>query len=107
MCRRNLIKERHEALEEVYEIEAEKIYGEHEPEDPDAPIAAEYTRSKLDAVISGPLGLGNENRPGRWFGTTIEALHWAKDKYGEQNVSIVEAPEGAVRWAVLVKNLRA
>lgn len=109
-CRLDLIKERADDLEEEYEEQLSDgctiACDISEPVcDVDAPVDSSYTRSDKDVVISGPLGGAKGH--GRPFNTVVEALHWAMDKYGETRVSLVPAPEGAVRWAVLVKNLRA
>lgn len=64
-------------------------------------------RSPRDVVLSGPLGKKVAS-PGRWFATTSDALSWAREKYGEENVRLIYPTEGneSARWAVLVKNLR-
>lgn len=64
------------------------------------------TRSPLDFVVSGPIyparGMG------RAFFRAEYALEWAESKYGADRVSLIpeSLDEGAVRWAVLVKNAR-
>jgi hypothetical protein len=116
LIRFNLIKERASLQEELEsEPEEEEDQDEPGPEDTseivdslDSDVSSDddyCTRSSRDVVISGPLS--TYKGAGRRFNTPIEALHWAQDKYGIERVSLVEAPEGAPRWAVLVKNLRA
>ena len=67
-------------------------------------------RGPLDAVISGPVGqkVDGKKTPGRWFATPWDALTWAEEKYGRENVRLIEKSleEGTTRWAILVKNLR-
>lgn len=113
MSRLNLIKERVEGLEESEEL-SEENFGRDRSDtgdkyggpvcDPDDPVDASLLRSERDVVISGPLSTYKGS--GRRFPTQVEALHWAQDKYGFERVSLVAQPEGAPRWAVLVKNLR-
>lgn len=67
-------------------------------------------RGPLDAIISGPVGqkVDGSKNPGRWFADPWDALTWAEEKYGRENVRLLEPSleEGTKRWAVLVKNLR-
>lgn len=107
--RLDLIKERSEGLED-YETEPDG-FGEitdnpvcDRVAEYDDPVDDSYLRDERDVVISGPLSTYKGS--GRRFGTEIEALHWAQDKYGFDRVSLVNKPEGAPRWAVLVKRLR-
>lgn len=71
------------------------------------PVDVWYSeRSVLDVVISGPLGrkVDGSKAPGRWFATTYDAYCWAEDKYGADNIKLIN--EEGTRWAILVKNLR-
>lgn len=70
------------------------------------PISGDYgVRSPGDVVLSGPvLGLGKG--PGRTFSTPHAALDWARGKYGEDRVYLLNYREDMPRWAVLVKNLK-
>lgn len=63
-------------------------------------------RGPRDVVLSGPL-TGRSKGPGREFETPEAAFNWAKDKYGEDRVTLIIPHEEVPRWAVLVKNLRA
>ena len=108
MNRINLIKERmalDAETEEENDCECESERDSGVSSDLLPELDTYCTRSERDAVISGPLG-ENKKGGGRWFNTPVEALHWAVDKYGEGRVSLILGPEGASRWAVLVKNLR-
>lgn len=70
------------------------------------PFVGAYTvRGPRDVVLSGPL-LGLSTGPGRTFSSPLAALNWAKGKYGEDRVVLLNHSEELPRWAVLVKNLR-
>lgn len=59
------------------------------------------TRGPNDVVISGPIGAARG--PGRAFESQEAALAWAREKYGEDRVTLLK--KDAPRWAILVKNL--
>lgn len=70
------------------------------------PFVGNYpVRGHRDVVLSGPV-LGKGTGPGRKFSSPEAALSWARGKYGEGNVSLLNYREEMPRWAVLVKNLR-
>lgn len=71
------------------------------------PIVGNYgiPRSPGDVVLSGPV-LGKGSGPGRVFSSPEAALEWARGKYGEHNVALLNYREEMPRWAVLVRNLR-
>jgi hypothetical protein len=104
--RLDYIKERIEGFEEEGEDEQDtELQEESGLELCDLPVDDSYCRGIKDVVISGPLSTHTGH--GRRFMTPVEALHWAQDKYGFDRVSLVTQPEGAPRWAVLIKNLRS
>lgn len=105
MNRLDLIKERAEGEYDELEECTEASQDCTDSGDCDLPVDDFYCRGAKDVVLSGPLSTHPGH--GRRFMTPVEALHWAQDKYGEQRVTLILGPEGASRWAVLVKNLRA
>lgn len=107
MNRLDLIKERDLLLGEGddNDEDTEEPQGESDLGLCDLPVDDSYCRGSKDVVISGPLSTHKGH--GRRFMTQTEALHWAQDKYGFDRVQLVTQPEGAPRWAVLVKNLRS
>lgn len=124
MNRRNRIerrvkrKARLDYESEMYEKERENsipaVPSEWGPGVDGVPTDLLYSdRGPRDVVLSGPLGkkVSGSKSPGRWFATPWEAVVWAKEKYGEERVRLIYPKsifeEGAVRWAVLVKNLRS
>lgn len=114
------LKKRHRKLRKLeYESEMRELLqvspgGIPEAEQPGVdglPRNGDYSdRGPLDAIISGPVGkkVDGSKAPGRWFADPWDALAWAEEKYGRENVRLIETSleEGTTRWAVLVKNLR-
>ena len=61
-------------------------------------------RGPRDVVLSGPVYGGKG--PGRYYGTKAKAYHAMVAKFGTDRVRRVDGPTG-MRWAYLIKNLRA
>jgi hypothetical protein len=105
--RLNKIKERADEVEMRELRKMDALPAAEEAGVDGVPESMDYSvRGPRDVVLSGPL-LGRSAGPGRMFTTPEEALYWAQDKYGMDRVKLIKPSEEAVRWAVLVKNLKS